>query len=210
MNEAVFALVGLVIGAAVVYLVLSSRFKMISAKEISNLQARHADEIRDSEGRAKGAEASVVELRLQLREAESEKGKLRSELDLERQQRIETSTRLEESYKRLDDSYKNLEEQKALFEVMKKEMSDTFNALSAAALKSSSEDFLRLASESLGKVVVDTKGRLGEHHAAIDATVKPLQELLKRYEQQIKESEESRHKSFGSLSEQIRSLSSMQ
>jgi DNA recombination protein RmuC len=210
MNEAVFALVGLVIGAAVVYLVLSSRFKMISAKEISNLQARHADVIRDSEGRAKGAEASVVELRLQLREAESDKGKLRSELDLERQQRIETSTRLEESHKRLDDSYKNLEEQKALFEVMKKEMSDTFNALSAAALKSSSEDFLRLASESLGKVVVDTKGRLGEHHAAIDATVKPLQELLKRYEQQIKESEESRHKSFGSLSEQIRSLSSMQ
>jgi DNA recombination protein RmuC len=209
-TEPIFIFGGFAIGAAVVYLVLSSRFKIISAKELSELQARHSEQIREIEGRAKGAEASVAELRQQLREAESEKVKLRSELDSERQQRIETSTRLEESHKRLEDSYKNLDEQKAIFEVMKKEMSDTFNALSSAALKSSSEDFLRLASEHLGKVVVDTKGKLGEHQAAIDATVKPLQEMLRRYEQQIRESEESRHKSFGSLSEQIRSLSSMQ
>jgi DNA recombination protein RmuC len=210
MTETFFILIGAAFGAAIIYLILSSRFKIISAKEVSDMQARHAMQLREIEGRAQGAEALVTELRRQLLEADSEKGQLRSELDSERQQRIETSTRLDESYKRLQDSYRNLDEQKALLEVMKKEMTDTFNALSAAALKSSSEDFLRLASEHLGKVVIDTKGKLGEHHAAIDATVKPLQELLKRYEQQIKESEESRHKSFGSLSEQIRSLSSMQ
>jgi DNA recombination protein RmuC len=210
MTETFFILVGATFGAAIIYLILSSRFKIMSAKEVSDLQARHAVQLREIEGRAQGAEALVTELRRQLLETDSEKGQLRAELDSERQQRIETSTRLDESYKRLEDSYKNLDEQKALLEVMKKEMTDTFNALSAAALKSSSEDFLRLASEHLGKVVIDTKSKLGEHHAAIDATVKPLQELLKRYEQQIKESEESRHKSFGSLSEQIRSLSSMQ
>jgi len=210
MTETVFILIGVAVGAAIVYVILSWRFKISSAMEVSELQARHADQLREIEGRAQGAEALVTELRRQVLEADSEKGQLRSELDGERQQRIETSTRLDESYKRLEDSYKNLDEQKALIEVMKKEMTDTFNALSAAALKSSSEDFLRLASEHLGKVVIDTKGKLGEHHAAIDATVKPLQELLKRYEQQIKESEESRHKSFGSLSEQIRSLTSMQ
>jgi DNA recombination protein RmuC len=210
MAETVFILVGVVIGVAVVYLVLSSRFKIVSAREIAELQARHSDQVREIEGSARGAEALVTELRQQMREAEAEKGRLRTELDGERMQRIETATRLEESHKRLEDSYKNLDEQKAVFELMKKEMTDTFNALSSAALKSSSEDFLRLASEHLGKVVIDTKGRLGEHHAAIDATVKPLQELLQRYEQQIKEIEESRHKSFGSLSEQIRSLSSMQ
>ncbi len=210
MTVTVYILIGAAIGAAIIYLILSSRFKIISAKEVSGLQARHNEQLREIEGRAQGAETLVTELRRQVMEADSEKVQLRAELDSERQQRIETSTRLDESYKRLEDSYKNLDEQKALIEVMKKEMTDTFNALSAAALKSSSEDFLRLASEHLGKVVIDTKGKLGEHHAAIDATVKPLQELLKRYEQQIKESEESRHKSFGSLSEQIRSLSSMQ
>ena len=210
MTEAVLILIGVAIGAAVVYRVLSSRFKMVSAKEVSEIHALHSDRLREVEGRASGAEALVAELRRHVRDAENEEGRLRTELDAERLQRIETSTRLEESHKRLEDSYRNLEEQKAVFELMKKEMSDTFNALSSAALKSSSEDFLRLASEHLGKVVTDTKGKLGEHHAAIDATVKPLQELLQRYEQQIREIEESRHKSFGSLTEQIRSLSSMQ
>ena len=210
MTEALFVVIGISVGAAAAYLVLSSRFKVVSAKEAFDLQARHSEEVRDVEGRAKAAEALAAELRQQVRDSESDRGRLRSELDAERRQGVETATRLEESYKRLEDSYRNLDEQKALFEVMKKEMSDTFNALSSAALKSSSEDFLRLASEHLGKVVVETKGKLGEHHAAMDATVKPLQELLKRYEQQIKEIEESRHKSFGSLSEQIRSLSSMQ
>ncbi|HMK57362.1 MAG TPA: DNA recombination protein RmuC [Dissulfurispiraceae bacterium] len=210
MTEALFVVIGISVGAAAAYLVLSSRFKVVSAKEAFDLQARHSEEVRDIEGRAKAAEALAAELRQQVRDSESDRGRLRSELDAERRQGVETATRLEESYKRLEDSYRNLDEQKALFEVMKKEMSDTFNALSSAALKSSSEDFLRLASEHLGKVVVETKGKLGEHHAAMDATVKPLQELLKRYEQQIKEIEESRHKSFGSLSEQIRSLSSMQ
>jgi len=209
-TEALFVVIGISVGAAAAYLVLSSRFKVVSAKEAFDLQARHSEEVRDIEGRAKAAEALAAELRQQVRDSESDRGRLRSELDAERRQGVETATRLEESYKRLEDSYRNLDEQKALFEVMKKEMSDTFNALSSAALKSSSEDFLRLASEHLGKVVVETKGKLGEHHAAMDATVKPLQELLKRYEQQIKEIEESRHKSFGSLSEQIRSLSSMQ
>ena len=93
---------------------------------------------------------------------------------------------------------------------LKTEMTDTFNALSSAALKSSSEDFLRLASEHLGRVVVETEGKLGKHQTSIDATIKPLQELLRRYEQQIKEMEDNRHKSHGSLSEQIRSLSGMQ
>jgi DNA recombination protein RmuC len=93
---------------------------------------------------------------------------------------------------------------------LKTEMTDTFNALSSAALKSSSEDFLRLASEHLGKVVVETEGKLGKHQTSIDATIKPLQDMLKRYEQQIKEMEDNRHKSFGSLTEQLRSLSGMQ
>jgi len=93
---------------------------------------------------------------------------------------------------------------------LKTEMTDTFNALSSAALKSSSEDFLRLASEHLGRVVVETEGKLGKHQTSIDATIQPLQEMLRRYELQIKEMEDNRHKSHGSLSEQIRSLSGMQ
>ncbi|HBI25157.1 MAG TPA: DNA recombination protein RmuC, partial [Nitrospiraceae bacterium] len=95
------------------------------------------------------------------------------------------------------------EEQKLLLESMKKEMTDTFNALSSAALKSSSEDFLRLASEHLGKVVSETKGRLGEHQAAIDGLVKPLQDALKKYEEQINSIEAKRRQDYGGIEEKI-------
>jgi len=92
---------------------------------------------------------------------------------------------------------------------MKTEMTDTFNALSSAALKSSSEDFLRLASEHLGKVVAETKGKLGEHQAAINGLVKPLQEALRRYEEQVHGIEVKRKQDYTSLDEQIKMLSSI-
>jgi DNA recombination protein RmuC len=210
MTEILFVLAGAVIGISIAYLLLAGRFKKVSALEKAALQERLARDIRDAEGRAAAAVAVVTELRMQLQKSDSEKGRLGTELDAERLQRAETATRLDESYKRLEDSYRNLEEQKALIVQMKEEMTDTFNALSSAALKSSSEDFLRLASEHLGKVVVETEGRLGKHQTSMDATVKPLQDMLKRYEQQLREMEDNRHKTFGSLSEQIRNLSGMQ
>ena len=210
MTEILFLLIGIAAGGTAAWFIAGSRTHASYARETAALNSQYSNRIAEVEGRAKGAEALSGELRQHLQKRESEVSVVRTELDAEKQQRVETAIRLEESHKRLDDSYKNIEEQKALVDVMKKELSDTFNALSAAALKSSSEDFLRLASEHLGKIVSDTKGKLGEHQAAMDGTVKPLQDMLQRYERQIKEIEENRHKSFGSLSEQIRSLSSMQ
>lgn len=210
MTEAIFLILGIIIGGAAIWFLSASRFKATCSQEISDLHSSYLARISGIEGSVKGSEAIVGELRQQLHQKESELTIIRDDRDRERHQRVETVTRLEESHKRLEDSAKNLEEQKSLIEVMKKELADTFNALSSAALKSSSEDFLRLASEHLGKIVADTKGKLGEHQVAMDGTIKPLQDMLKRYEQQIKEIEENRHKREGSLSEQIRSLSSMQ
>jgi DNA recombination protein RmuC len=160
---------------------------------------RHSNQITEIEKRASGAEAIVIELRQQVQQKDSDINQIRNELDVERQSKVEALTKL-------DASQKSFEEQKALIETMKTEMTDTFNALSSAALKSSSEDFLRLASEHLGKVVADTKGKLGEHQAAMDGMIKPLYETLKRYEEQIRSIEESRHKAYGSLEEQLRAL----
>lgn len=150
--------------------------------------------------KAKSALAVVGELRQQIQQKDTQINQIRSELDAEKLSRVEAVTKL-------DVSQKSLEEQKSLIETMKKELTDTFNALSSAALKSSSEDFLRLASEHLGKVVTDTKGKLGEHQAKMDGLINPLHEALKRYEEQIKAMEEGRHKAYGSLEEQLRAIS---
>jgi DNA recombination protein RmuC len=186
----IFLILGLVTGGVAAWFIASSQ-----------KQKHYSHQVTELGERASGAEARIEELRHQVQQRDTEIARMRNELDAERQAKIEAVTKF-------DAAQKSFEEQKALIEVMKTEMTDTFNALSSAALKSSSEDFLRLASEHLGKVVADTKGRLGEHQAALDGMLKPLHETLKRYEEQIRSIEESRHKAYGSLEEQLRALAS--
>lgn len=210
MIEIIFLVTGLVIGGVAAWILAKSRLQSECSQKISQVQFDYSRQIADIEGRAKSAEAVVHELRQQIQQKDLDINQIRNDLDRERQQRIETITRLEEAQKRLEDSHKNLEEQKALIEVMKAELSDIFKAHALAALKSSNEDFLKLASEHLGKILAETKGKLGEHKEALDGTIKPLQEILKRYEEQIQQIEKQRHESFGSLTQQIRTLSAMQ
>jgi DNA recombination protein RmuC len=194
-------LAGVIIGGAAAWLAISSRFKEFHSKQIADLQMDCSRRLAETEGKAKSGEALIGELRQQIQRKDAEEEQIRNDLDAERRSKIEALTRLESAQK-------SFEEQKALIDTMKKEMTDTFNALSSAALKSSSQDFLRLASEHLGKVVADTKGKLGEHQAAMDGMIKPLNEALRRYEEQIRAIEESRHKAYGSLEEQLRTLAS--
>lgn len=195
----IFFIIGLAIGGIVIWFIASSYQQKKYTKQIVDLQSLSLNQTTELEKRASSAEAIVIELRQQVQQKDSEINQIRSELDTEKQSKIEALTKLEAAQK-------SFEEQKALIDAMKTEMTDTFNALSSAALKSSSEDFLRLASEHLGKVVADTKGKLGEHQAAMDGMIKPLYETLKRYEEQIRSIEESRHKAYGSLEEQLRAL----
>ncbi len=202
-GAAAYVVAGMVIGGIIVWISASSRLKGFYERRTAEIEMDHSRQLSETEGRAGSAEAVSGELRQQVGQKEGVIAGLRTDLEGERRARIEALTRLEAAQKSFD-------EQKALIESMKKEMSDTFNALSSAALKSSSEDFLRLAAESLGKVVADTKGKLGEHQAVMDGMIKPLAETLRRYEEQIKAMEEGRHKAYGSLTEQLRALASTQ
>ena len=203
METIAFGITGIIVGGIIVWLLLRIRYREDCANKISELHMRYANQLTQLEAKAMSAEAVVGELRQQILQKDADMDQIRNVLDSEKQAKTEALTKL-------DEARKGFEEQKALIDTMKKEMTDTFNALSSAALKSSSEDFLRLASESLGKVVTDTKGRLGEHQVAMDGMIKPLYESLKRYEEQIKTMEEGRHKAYGSLEEQLRTLASTQ
>jgi DNA recombination protein RmuC len=137
----------------------------------------------------------IEELRSRLARGGEESERLRGDLARANEARVAAETEL-----------KSLREQKEFVELAKKELSDSFAALSSAALRSSNEEFLRLANENLGKVVKDTEGKLGEHKAAIDGMIKPLSETLKRYEDQIQDIEVKRKQAYTSLDEQIKML----
>lgn len=197
----IFFIFGFIAGAIIAWLIVYAKQHKTYSLKISEIQADYLRRISEIEKTLSSSEARLEELRQQLNKKEEEIIHIREELSVEKQDKTEALTKL-------GLAQQSFEEQKSMIEAMKKEMSDTFNALSSAALKSSSEDFLRLASEHLGKVVAETKGRLGEHQAALDSVIKPLHQALQRYEENLRTIEENRHKAYGSLTEQIRSLAS--
>jgi len=180
--------------------------RLAAQKEILH----QTDEIRRSlsarvtelEGRARYAEGQMDQLRRQLDLSENEIAGLRKALDDERVQAVEAQARL-------DESTRSIERQRGVIETMKTEMADTFRAQASAALESSNRSFLELASENLGRILEQTKGKLGEHRAGLEGTIRPLQETLKRYEEQLREMERVRAEQAGDLSRQIQALGAM-
>jgi DNA recombination protein RmuC len=137
----------------------------------------------------------IGELRGQLARRDQEAQRLGDELKEASGARVAAETEL-----------RSLREQKEFVETAKKELADTFGALSSAALRTSNEEFLKLANENLGRVLEDTKGKLGEHRVAMDGLIKPLNETLRRYEEQLHQIEVKRKQEYTSLDEHIRML----
>jgi len=180
--------------------------RLASQKEIlrqtEEIKLSHSVRVSELEGRARYAEGQMDQLRQQLKQAESEITGLRKSLDDERVQAVESQARLAETAR-------SFERQREVIEVMKTEMTDTFRSQAATALESSNRSFLELASENLGKILEQTKGKLGEHQAGMEGTIRPLQETLKRYEEQLREMEKTRAEQSWNLSRQIKELSEM-
>lgn len=117
--------VGLVVGAALGWLLAAGRARAAASQQVVGLQAAIA-----------GLESTVAELRRQLAERDESLVRLRRELSDEQQQRVAAVTRAEESLR-------NLEEQKALLAAAEERLKDTFKALSADSLRANSEAFIQ-------------------------------------------------------------------
>ena len=85
-----------------------------------------------------------------------------------------------------------------------------FAELSAAALRTNRDDFLKLAEQSLSQLHDKSVGDLTSRQQAIDLLVKPLKESLEKVDLKINELEQRRERAYGDLSQQLKSLSSEQ
>jgi DNA recombination protein RmuC len=132
-------------------------------KEISGLQ-----QLLRGEGEQKvKAQTEVEQLKGTLEDLDA----LRSRIKIEGELRVAAETKLEEAQA-------SLEEQKKLLEDAKKDLVDTFQALSAEALKSNNQAFITLARSTFETIQAHAKGDLETRQQAIDALVGPLRESL--------------------------------
>jgi DNA recombination protein RmuC len=127
-------------------------------------------------------------------------------------QRELTDARVEASSlaTRLEDERAGALEKLALLDQAQQKLGDSFRALSADALNRNNETFLELARHTLGQQQQLAKGDLEASAKAIDQLVKPLRESLDRVDGKIGELEKARALAYGTLSEQVRSLSQTQ
>jgi DNA recombination protein RmuC len=106
----------------------------------------------------------------------------------------------------LEQQAKQNEEKIELLAQTHQKMSDTFKALSADAMKSSSQTFLDLAAARFEKLQESAKGDLQLRQKAIDSLVKPIHEKLEKFDTKILDLEKSRVSAYATLSEQVKTL----
>lgn len=175
--------VGAGLGAAATWIVVRSHLRERSNAELGEARTQLVRE-----------QTRAEQLGAQVQERTQEVGRLQSRLGEAEQTAVEARTRFEEARR-------NLDEQRALLEEARGKLHEAFADLSAKALKESKDDFLQLAEQRIGS-------QLSERQAALDGLVRPLQESLQRYEQHVSAIESARQQAYGSLEEQLRTLSS--
>jgi DNA recombination protein RmuC len=149
--------------------------------------------------RLKSEERRSLEIEAPLAHANEQAGRNEQEAQTFRNQLIEIRSRL-------DSELKSAKEKQALLERSESRLSDTFKALSADALRSSSEQFLNLAKSSLATQTEEAKGEIEKRKTAIETLIKPMTESLGKFDLRIGEIEKSREGAYSELREQVRAL----
>lgn len=149
------------------------------------------------------AEATVDELRKQLETERDALLSVRQAWAEAQQARVAAETRVEETARQFV-------EQKALIDHTRQELMGSFQALSGEALKQNNEAFLKLASVSFETLHIKADSDLVQRQQAIDALVRPLQDSLHRYDEQLRLLEQSRQSAYGGLDQHLRSLAESQ
>ncbi|HXD56958.1 MAG TPA: DNA recombination protein RmuC [Thermoleophilaceae bacterium] len=92
----------------------------------------------------------------------------------------------------------------------RREAAEMFEALSARALRDSSESFLQLAQTQLGQHQVAGREELEKRQRAIEQLVKPMAEGLDKVRGELEQLERARRESHGSLTTHMRSVAETQ
>ena len=72
------------------------------------------------------------------------------------------------------------------------QLSDSFQALAAAALKSNTDEFLKLADQKIGNVHKEAAAELGKRQLALDELVRPIKDSLTQVDAKLREVDKAR------------------
>ncbi len=102
------------------------------------------------------------------------------------------------------------EEKIRMVEGARQQLTETFAALSNQALRSSTEEFLKLAQENLKQHHVEAQSTLTQKEQAIGNLLTPVKEALQRTDLHLRELEKDRKEAYGSLSKHLEHMAQTQ
>jgi len=169
----------------------------------SRLRANAQAQLLAISERAQRAESLADELRRQVQQQSLDLDRVRQDLSDASQACAVAETKAEETALHLN-------EQRTILAQARQELAETFQALSGEALKQNNEAFLNLARHSFATLQAEAKGDLAQRQQAIDSLVKPLQDTLHRYDDQLRQLEQSRQAAYGGLDQHLKLLAESQ
>ena len=155
------------------------------------------------EEKYRSQERSLDSLKIDFKNAQNESSRLQKEIH----QLSEARAVLENT---IEHQSKSHQEKLSLLSIAHQNLTESFKALSADALKNNSHSFLELATTKLERYHESAKADLSTRHKAIDEVLKPVRESLDKFDNKMQEVEKQRLSAYSSLSEQVKSLSSSQ
>jgi len=196
MGESVSLIVGAIAsaiaGGAVGWLLAASRTRRQCAPRLQDVERRLAAQ-----------EGSAAAVREELQRGRETVDRLQAERRTVTAEKADAEARASESRAGLD-------EQKRLLEEAKARLTEAFRALAADALKSSNEDFLRLAEQRFKTLTQEAAGELEARKTAVGALVQPLQQALDAYQQEARTLEEKRLREISGVGRQLTEVAQAQ
>ncbi|RUA00870.1 MAG: DNA recombination protein RmuC [Deltaproteobacteria bacterium] len=101
---------------------------------------------------------------------------------------------------------RHAEEKISLLEDLRAGLTDTYKALAAGVMRENSRAFLDLAGETFSGYMASARKDLDNQRTVMGEVVKPVENALKRYDQQVRAMERSREAAYGSLIQQVAAL----
>jgi DNA recombination protein RmuC len=169
----------------------------------SRTRRQQAARLQDLERRLAVQEGSAETVREEIQRGRETVDRLQAELRAVSAEKADADARARESRASLD-------EQKRLLEEAKARLTEAFRALAADALKSSNEDFLRLAEQRFKTLTQEAAGELEARKTAVGALVQPLQQALNAYQQEARALEEKRLREISGVGRQLTEVAQAQ
>ena len=190
---------GIVLGGAIAYFILSTKLQTIQEKTKNDLIAERASMVEQ----LRGKDQRIEELRQALGERDRTITSYQTQLTEAASERAIAETQLKESQQQTV-------EKLALLTTAQQQFADTFKALSSEALKANNQSFLDLAQSRLSEFQTAAQGDLALKQQAVEEVVRPLQSSLTKVETYLQTLENKRVSAYSQLTEQISMLASSQ